>query len=101
MQTRPFLEPSNPPTEESLQKTFGKVYEFYQTVAQKTSRFKKEWSFSKNSGWVMKAHDKKKALYCLIPLNESFIVSLTVRDQEKMQFLADADLKLFHEELRQ
>jgi len=101
MQNRPFLDPSTPPTEETLATVFGKVYNLYQVLDKLTSHFKKEWNFSKSSGWAMKVHDKKKALYYLIPLNESFIVSLTVREQERMQFLEDVDLQSFHEQLRQ
>lgn len=101
MQNRPFIDPTIPPTSETLAKTFGKANEFYQKLDELTSHFKKEWNFSKSSGWAMKVHDKKKALYYLIPLNESFIISLTVREQEKIKFLEEVDLAAFHEPLRQ
>jgi hypothetical protein len=44
-------------------------------------------------------HDGKKALYYLIPLEQSFKISLTVREQEKAAFLSDKGLRQMHNQL--
>ena len=49
---------------------------------------------------MQKAHDGKKALYYFIPLHDAFLVSLTLREQEKLAFLSDDDMGDLHEQLK-
>lgn len=41
---------------------------------------------------MQKIHDGKKALFYFIPLENSFIISLTLREQERIECLSDDDL---------
>ena len=93
MENRPFSEKELPPNDESLKEILGKVYKFYVELDTRTHQFKRDWNYSKGSGWIQKVHDRKKALYYLIPMNDAFIISLTLREQEKMKFVSDTDLR--------
>jgi len=100
MDKRPFSQQSLQPTEESLKNILSYTYQLYHELNGLTIRFQKEWNFSKSSGWMQKVHDGKKALYYFIPLNDSFIISLTLREQEKTEFLSDSDLNELNDQLK-
>lgn len=48
------------------------------------------------SGWMQKISDSKKALCYIIPLENAFKVSLTVREKEREDFLKDKTLAAIH-----
>lgn len=100
MEKRPFAEKSLQPTEVFLKNILGGVYKLYNDLDRLTFQFEKDWNFSKSSGWMRKVHDGKKVLYYFIPLNDSFVISLTLREQEKMEFLSDDDLSELHDQLK-
>ncbi|TDR18468.1 DUF3788 family protein [Marinicella litoralis] len=100
MNKRPFADKLIKPTEDSLNRILGKVYAIYLELNERTFGFKKSWRFSPSSGWMQKVHDGKKALYYLIPLNDSFSVSLAVQEKEKMRLLADQAILPMHEQLK-
>ncbi len=96
MENRPFIEKSVKPSNEKLEKVFGKSFTYYEKLQVLSSDFHSEWNFSKTSGWMLKVHDSKKALYYLIPLEKSFIVSLTLRENERKLFLKNDELSELH-----
>lgn len=100
MEQRPFTDKSVQPDEQLLKNVLGKAYKFYTELSTLTATFKKEWNYSKTSGWMQKVHDGKKALYYFIPLKGAFIVSLAVREQEKEDFLSMKSLATLHDELK-
>jgi len=100
MENRPFSDNSLKPTEDTIKKNLYSSYKFYNELDNITFKFKKDWNFAKSSGWMLKVHDGKKALYYLIPLNNSFIISLTLREQEKSEFLSNDNLIELHEQLK-
>ncbi len=100
MNQRPFTDKSIHPDEQLLKGALGKTYKFYVELDSLTALFKKDWNFSKASGWMQKVHDGKKALYYFIPLKGAFIISLAVREQEKDDFLTMKSLTELHDELK-
>jgi hypothetical protein len=96
MNERMFQDADSRPTEKSLKAVFGEVYPFYESLMEITSSFSAEWKHSKN-GWTLKVYDKNKALFYLIPFENEFILSLTIRENERISFLEDGELNMLHE----
>lgn len=92
MNDRPFLDISNKPTELTMQAALGSAYTYYKEIVGLVSLYSQEWTFTKSSGWMLKIYDQKKALLYLIPLNDGFKVSLTIRENERETFLHDDEL---------
>ena len=99
MEERPFIEKSIKPTDQTIHAALRSTYIYYKNVVDLASSFSQEWTFSKSSGWMLKVYDRNKALYYLIPLNDSFIISLAIRKDEQEAFLRDDELKLLHEKI--
>jgi len=99
MNERPFTDKLIKPTDQILQAVLRSIYIYYKNVVDLASSFSQEWIFSKSSGWMLKVYDRKKALFYLIPLNDSFIISLAIRKDEQEAFLRDDELKLLHEKI--
>lgn len=100
MEQRPFTDKSVQPEEQLLKKALGKAYKYYTELDILTASFKKNWNHSKSSGWMLKVHDGKKALYYFIPLNDAFMISLAVREQERDEFLSMKTMAVLHDELK-
>jgi hypothetical protein len=96
MQKRPFMDKSSKPNTETLKSVLEGAYPHYKELIDVASSFSQDWNFSKNSGWMLKVHDKKKALFYLIPLENEFKISLAIRENERNAFLEDDDLKNLH-----
>ena len=96
MEERPFSDPADAPTSASLKKALKSTFEFYQRLMHLVDGFKQEWNFSKRSGCMQKVSDNRKALFYFIPLKDSFKISLTVRGEEREQFLNDDAVKGSH-----
>jgi hypothetical protein len=99
MTERPFPDKSNKPTEQTMQDALGGTYTYYKKIVGLASSFLQEWTFTKNSGWMFKLHDRKKALFYLIPLKNGFKLSLTIRDDEREVFLRDSELAIMHDKI--
>lgn len=100
MEKRPFLDKNSKPTEQMLQSKFGETYTYYENLMKISGSFSKDWNFSKSSGWMLKVHDKKKALFYLIPLKNEFKISMAIRENERKTFLEDIELKIVHDMLK-
>lgn len=91
MEKRPFQEKERKPNEESLKQVLDSAFVFYLELKKITNSFRNDWNYSKSSGWIEKVSDSKKALYYLIPLNNSFTISMAIRESEKETLMADRD----------
>lgn len=96
MEERPFLDKNSKPTEQTLQPALGDAYGHYGKLMDTADSFSKDRNFSKSSGWMLKVHDKKKALFYLIPLKNEFKISMAIRENERNAFLENDELKLIH-----
>jgi hypothetical protein len=89
-----FLDKSVKPTIEAIETGLGETHRYYEKINDLLPLYLKEWAFSKSSGWMCKYHDKKKALFYLIPFNNQFKISLTIRECEKTTILKERSLSL-------
>ena len=51
---RPFLDKTNPPSEQRLQSVLADVFVFYTRACELADAFSQDWAFSKSSGWMLK-----------------------------------------------
>jgi len=100
MGERTFLDKDIKPNGQALQSAFGEMYNYYQKLTDTAGTFSQDWNFSKSSGWMLKVHDKKKALFYLIPLKNEFKISMAIRENERKTFLEDIELKIIHDILK-
>lgn len=100
MDERPFPDKSIKPDDESLKAALGKMFSAYTKVLKQTFSFKSEWAFYKSSGWILKVYDSKKALLYIVPKFNEFMISMTIRENERNVFLKDDELSFTHEDLR-
>lgn len=96
MEKRPFMDKEAKPEEKKLKQTLEYSYEYYNELMEISDSFLKDWNFSKSSGWMLKVHDKKKALFYLIPLEREFKISMAIREDERKAFLEDDKLSEIH-----
>jgi Protein of unknown function (DUF3788) len=89
---RPFADGATRPTESALESTLGHAFGRYRSLLGLDTSFSRDWNYSKTSGWMLKVHDGKKALFYLIPLDCGFKVSLAIRESERDVLMADPDL---------
>jgi len=99
MEERPFSDPTVKPSENELLNILGSSAVYYLEINEIARNFKQKWSYSKGSGWMQKVFDTKKALFYFIPLKDSFKISLTIREQEKIKFLKDPELKMINNQI--
>ena len=97
MEKRPFLDKNSKPTEQMLQSKFGETYTYYENLMSISDSFSKDWNFSKSSGWMLKVHDKKKALFYLIPLENEFKISMAIRENERKALLDNEEFITVHD----
>lgn len=100
MEERVFMDKQTKPTEQTLRDAFGNIYEQYKRLEELTSAYKKEWTFTKSSGWMLKVFDAKKALFYIIPFKNEIKISMTVRESEKDKLLYEECLSIYHERLQ-
>ena len=100
MEIRPFLDENTKPTEKALKPILGNVYEYYKRLIKIADSFIMDWNFSKSSGWMLKAHNKKKALFYIIPLENEFKINMAIRENERKTFLKDDELKMIHSKIK-
>lgn len=96
MEERPFLDENSKPTEDTLKIVLGNAYIYYETLMNIADSFSKDWNFFKSSGWMLKVHDRKKALFYIVSLKNEFKISISIRENERKAFLKDDELKMIH-----
>jgi hypothetical protein len=101
MEERPFYNKTSKPTDGNLKKVLTSTFSFYNQLLKHTNAFSREWNYSKSSGWMQKVFDNKKALLYLIPLSNQFLISLTVRENEREILLNDKEIEFYKERLSQ
>ena len=101
MEERPFCNKTSKPTNDNIKKVLASTFSYYNKLMENTKAFSKEWNFSKSGGWMQKVFDNKKALFYLIPLSNQFLISLTVRENEREIFLTDKEIDSYKDQLRQ
>jgi hypothetical protein len=96
MTDRPFRDGFNAPTDAAVTAALGDAYPSYKAILDLAGAFYRDWTYARTGGWMLKIHDRKKALLYLIPLHDGFRISLAIREEERDAFMADdtlADLR--------
>lgn len=101
MEERPFCNKTFKPTNDSIKKALASTFSYYNQLLENTKAYSKEWNYSKSSGWMQKVFDNEKALYYLIPLVNQFLISMTIRANEREILLVDKEIDSDKEQLRQ
>jgi hypothetical protein len=99
MKRRLFVDADTNPTESLLRKQLGKAMDFYTAILQTSGDYRKQWQYSRGNGWILKVDDMRKALYYLIAFDEGIEISLTVRDNERAEFLGNHAFGDLHPQL--
>jgi hypothetical protein len=99
MEEKVFLEKKDKPTEKTLAVSLGKAFGFHMKLLEITSQFHKDWVYTKSGGWMLKIHDRKKALLYVIPLKRQLKVSMTLREGERAALLVDEELSGLHDNM--
>ncbi len=99
MSDRPFLDHTVKPTEQAVQSALGDAHACYRELVTLAGAYKHEWTFAGKSGWMLKIHDRKKALLYVIPIDKGFRASMAIREGEREAFLADPELASIHDKL--
>ncbi len=96
MNERPFKEKSLKPSEEKLVEVLGWVSQHFLDLEHLTKNYKHSWNYSKSSGWMEKVEERGKALFYLIPLTDSFIISMAIRESERELVLSNTEYASYH-----
>ncbi len=99
METRPFIDAATEPDEDALRVALGPAFSTYEDLLARTSGYVRDWSYSKSSGWMLKVHDRRKALLYVIPLRDCFRVSMAIRESERDALLAVDGLEALRPQL--
>jgi len=87
MSERPFLGKAQKPDIAALAAALGPVFASHRDLTNLCDDFKHEWVHTKGSGWMLKVADGKKALCYVIPLADSFRVSMAIGESERTALL--------------
>lgn len=68
-------------------------------VVSNAGNYRRQWQYSRGNGWILKVDDMHKALYYLIPFEEGIEISLTVRDEERADFLKSGEFEKLYPQL--
>jgi hypothetical protein len=72
------------PDDSALKRALGAVHPAYKEILTMIESYAREWKFyGARLGWQLKVSQKGKALFYLIPLDNSFRLGFAVRDKEK------------------
>jgi hypothetical protein len=97
---RPFMDRGHRPDDPELAEALADAFPSWSSLVAIAAGFAAEWSFAGRSGWLLKISDRGKALLYLVPLRSAFRASLTIREAERVGFLADPDLAAIHDQIR-
>ena len=87
MSERPFLGKAPKPDTVAIEVALGPAFAFYRDLTDLCDGHKQEWVHTNGGGWMLKVADGKKALCYVIPLKDSFRVSMAIRESERAVLL--------------
>ena len=72
---------------------------YYSGIVSRTGGYRKQWTYSRGNGWILKIDDTRKALCYVVPLEDGIEVSLTVREVERAELIKDPALELLQAQM--
>jgi hypothetical protein len=97
MTERPFIGLDQMPDDDTLERALNSAFAFYRDLIDLCSGFKREWVHTKGGGWMLKVADRKKALCYVIPLEDSFRVSMAIRESEHLALRTSDDMSEYED----
>lgn len=83
-----FTDQANSPSEDQLRSALNATYPHFLELKNLTGQMKHEWRYySPKSGWVFRVQDQSKALFYLTPLENKFMIGMTLNELEKTTLL--------------
>lgn len=99
MKRRLFIESDVFPSETILRKVSSSAMSYYQDIMSTSMKYLKRWQFNHGNGWILRVDDNRSAIYYLAAFEDGIEISLTVRDQEKADFLENDEIRDIHSQL--
>jgi hypothetical protein len=100
MKRRLFIESDAFPSEAILRKKSMSAMAYYQDIMSTSMNYLKRWQFNHGNGWILRVDDNRDAIYYLAAFEDGIEISLTVRDQEKADFLENNEIQDIHYQLK-
>ncbi len=69
---------------------------YYQNIMSTSMKYLKRWQFNHGNGWILRVDDNRDAIYYLAAFEDGIEISLTVRDEEKVEFLENNEIRDIH-----
>ena len=95
-----FESRSSMPGDSTLKTGLGRAYKYYNEILKISQGYLTEWKYYSSGGWLLKVYDRKKALYYLIPMKGAIDINLTIRENERDEFLKDSNFSHIRDELQ-
>ena len=99
MEKQIFYNGTIEPSRDRLKQAIGNTFGYYDKLNLLVDDFMKEWKFYPKTGWIQKVFDKRKALFYFVPMDKSFKISMTIRSNEKANFLVDPKFESLQDQL--
>jgi hypothetical protein len=99
MEHNPLRDPSSPPTPDTLESTLGASHLAYRHLVEDTAHCHREWMYSEQEGWMLKAECGGKPVYYLVPLYGEFRATITVAESERKTLLDEPAMKPYQHDL--
>lgn len=88
MRPNAFTDGEAIPDDISLEKALGPVFRDYTDLMRLCAGWRFAWRHGKSSGWLLKVHDGRKALFWLSPLEGGFRLNFALREKERKTLLS-------------
>jgi hypothetical protein len=83
-----FTDQTESPSEDQLRSALNATYPHFLELKTLTGQMKHEWKYySPKSGWVFRVQDHTRALFYLTPLENKFMIGMTLNELEKTTLL--------------
>ena len=100
MKRRLFIESDVFPSETILRKKSMSAMVYYKDIMSTSMKYLKRWQFNHGNGWILRVDDNRDAIYYFAAFEVGIEISLTVRDQEKAEFLENNEIQDIHYQLK-
>lgn len=91
MSTNVLNEAAERPTDARVKAALGPVWEHFEALRAATATCEHEWRhYGKKYGWKLKVHADDKVLFELTVADGWFLVSLALREKERLELKGDA-----------
>jgi hypothetical protein len=99
MKRRLFMDSDIFPTETLLRKKSSTAMGFYQGIMSTSMKYYKRWQFNHGNGWILRVDDSYNTLYYLAAFEDGIEISLTVRSDERANFMKNQEIRDIHDQL--